>query len=729
MQISSSSQSDQHNDALNLTLALDQIRDSVGVPESAAQMFSDILRLLVQHFDADGGALILLEEHGSEPEAVIIDNLEQGEALDLCRAAMTQEKPAVIDNPYWENAIGTKIAMRNQALGGMILVSRQQNFTERSLQLLEIAEKQIDSAIIQARTLWKLAQRERELNALYMVSQLCIQHESQESFLHALAQYLADDFNADLVLITAPAANQSSIRSVVNHRNLASEALMKIANDAAPIKAAQILPIPPGQTELLLLAAPLNEGTLQDGDVIIGRDAWFTTGDQRLITAVVAQLDIALTQFTRINTPLSLPAQPISEIERAPLDHTVCYRDNQLYCNEINLSQIAIQHGTPAYVYNLKRVLENYDALHTALPDAEIHFSVKSNNNPDILRALIAAGAGVDTVSAGEIHLARAAGAKADDIVFAGVGKTIGELYYAISRNIGWINIENPAEVAAVNAVAAEHGCMVRVALRYNPDVAANTNKRIATGHHAAKFGLTEADIRQILDNHSQYSNIRFEGLHIHIGSQLGDTLATQQALENTLRLAKAYPSISTLNLGGGFPAMYAANAPIPTLQAFADTILRLTGDIHLILEPGRSIVANAGILLTRVLYVKQQGDRTFVITDAGMTELIRPMLYGAYQAIVPLSPREGAPKLVTIAGPVCESTDVFSEDILLPPLEPGDYLAILTAGAYGAVMASNYNARLRPPEIVIDETGKQAFVSRRRETWHDLSIRDVPED
>lgn len=729
MQISSSPQSDQHNDALNLTLALDQIRDSVGVPESAAQMFSDILRLLVQHFDAAGGALILLEEYGSEPEAVIIDNLEQGEALDLCRAAMTQEKPAVIDNPYWENAIGTKIAMRNQSLGGMILVSRQQNFTERSLQLLEIAEKQIDSAIVQARTLWKLAQRERELNALYMVSQLCIQYESQESFLNALAQYLADDFNADLVLITAPVANQSSIRSVVNHRKLTPEALMKIADDAAAIKTAQILPIPPGQTELLLLAAPLNEGTLQDGDVIIGRDAWFTTGDQRLITAVVAQLDIALTQFTRINTPLSLPVQPISEIERAPLDHTVRYQDNQLYCDEINLSQIAIQHGTPAYVYSLKRVIENYGALHTALPDAEIHFSVKSNNNPDILRALIAAGAGVDTVSAGEIHLARAAGAKANDIVFAGVGKTIGELYYAISRNIGWINIENSTEVAAVNAVAAEHGCTVRVALRYNPDVTANTNKRIATGHHAAKFGLTEADIRQILDNSDQYPHISFEGLHIHIGSQLGDTLATQQALENTLKLAKAYPSINTLNLGGGFPAMYAANAPIPTLQAFADTILPLTGDIHLILEPGRSIVANAGILLTRILYVKHQEDKTFIITDAGMTELIRPMLYGAYQAIVPLSPREGAPKLVTIAGPVCESTDVFSEDILLPPLEAGDYLAILTTGAYGAVMASNYNARLRPPEIVIDEIGKQAFVSRRRETWHDLSIRDAPED
>ncbi len=379
-------------------------------------------------------------------------------------------------------------------------------------------------------------------------------------------------------------------------------------------------------------------------------------------------------------------------------------------------------------MYSLKRVLENYHALHNAFPDAEIHFSVKSNNNPDILRTLIAAGAGVDTVSAGEIHLARKAGAQAEDIVFAGVGKTIGELYYAISRSIGWINIENPAEATAINAIAAEQDTIVRAALRYNPDVTANTNKRIATGHHAAKFGLTEADVRHILDSSGHYPNIRFEGLHIHIGSQLGDTTATTQALQNTLALAKAYPSISTLNLGGGFPAAYTANTPLPSPQEFAAHILPLIGDMHLILEPGRSIVANAGVLLTRVLYVKQQGDKTFVITDAGMTELIRPMLYGAYQAIVPLAPREGALKPVTIAGPVCESTDVFSEDILLPPIETGDYLAILTAGAYGAVMASNYNARLRPPEIVIDEAGKEAFISRRRETWHDLSVRDVPE-
>lgn len=729
MQISPSPQTDQQNDALNLTLALDRIRDSVGLPESAAQMFSDILRLLVQHLDADGGALILLEERGSEPEAVIIDNLEQGEALDLCRAAILQETPAPIENPYWENAIGTQIALRSQSLGGIILVSRQKNFTERSLRLLEVAEKQIDSAIIQARTIWKLAQRERELKALHTVSQLCSQHENQDSFLNALAQYLADDFNADLVLITAPVSRRSTIRSVINHRKLTPEALIKLANDAAPIKSVKILPTPTGQTELLLLAAPLNAGTLQDGDVIIGREAWFTSGDQRLIAAVVSQLDFALNQFDRINTPTPLPAPPISEIERAPLNHCVRYIDGQLYCNEVSLSQIAIEHGTPSYVYSLKQVLENYAALHNAFPQAEIHFSVKSNNNPAILAALITAGAGVDTVSAGEIHLARKAGAKAEDIVFAGVGKTIGELYYAISRNIGWINIENPAEVTAVNAVAAEQGVMVRVALRYNPDVTANTNKRIATGHHAAKFGLTEADVRQILDNSSQFPNIRFEGLHIHIGSQLGDTAATTQALKNTLALAKAYPSINTLNLGGGFPAAYAASLHLPTPQEFADSILPLLGNMRLILEPGRSIVADAGILLTRVQYVKQQGDKTFVLTDAGMTELIRPMLYGAYQAIVPLSPREGVPRPVTIAGPVCESTDVFSEDILLPPIEPGDYLAILTTGAYGAVMASNYNARLRPPEIVIDETGKQAFVSRRRETWHDLSARDVPEN
>lgn len=408
------------------------------------------------------------------------------------------------------------------------------------------------------------------------------------------------------------------------------------------------------------------------------------------------------------------------------LNNAIRYENNTLYCDSVAVRDIVAEVGTPVYIYSLGRALHNLERVRSAFQALRphIHYSAKANANLAVLHALVEAGAGIDTVSAGEIYKALKAGARPESIVFAGVGKTAEEIAYAVEQGVGWFNVENIAECALINDCAGAAGRPpVRIALRLNPQVTADTHPYIATGHGGAKFGLTAEAITHLLARQSDYPHLDFAGIHLHIGSQLHDTAATQQAVQAALALIAPYPNIHTVNIGGGLPVAYSADEHIPDWSAFAATLEPLLRGYEVLLEPGRSIIADAGILVAQVLYVKKQAGQIFYITDGSMAELIRPALYQAHHEIVPVNtvhPAETEVK-ANIVGPVCETTDVLGRDVSLPEMQPGDLLAALTAGAYGMVMASNYNARPRPPEVVVIPNGVTWQVARRRETWEDL--------
>jgi diaminopimelate decarboxylase len=405
------------------------------------------------------------------------------------------------------------------------------------------------------------------------------------------------------------------------------------------------------------------------------------------------------------------------------LNNSIHYQNGSLYIDEIAATDIASSVGTPVYVYSLKRALENYQGIKSAFSslDSHIHYSAKANANLTILKTLIEAGAGIDCVSAGEIFRALKAGAKGENIVFAGVGKTRDEIQFGLENRVGWFNVENIAELDIIKQLAANLGLEnIQVALRLNPNVTANTHPNIATGHGGAKFGLTVDAIAHVLAHQQNYPQIKIAGLHVHIGSQLGDTRGTVEAVEKALELITPYEHIRTLNIGGGLPAAYHVNAKLPGFDEFAQAIKPLVNDYTILLEPGRSIIADAGVLLASVLYEKKQAAQRFIILDASMTDIIRPMLYQAHHDIVPLM-QSGENIITQVVGPVCETTDVLGRNAPLPELSAGDGIAVLTAGAYGMVMASNYNARPRPAEVVVNPDGNTWRIARQRETWEDL--------
>lgn len=403
---------------------------------------------------------------------------------------------------------------------------------------------------------------------------------------------------------------------------------------------------------------------------------------------------------------------------------SIHYVGRELVVDSIDALDIVKEVGTPTYIYSLKCAIENYYQLKSAFSalDTHIHYSAKANSNLAILCALSDAGAGVDTVSMGEIYRALHAGVKPEDIVFAGVGKTPQEIQYAIEQGIGWFNVENVLELDYIQSIATSlNVASVKVALRLNPQVTANTHPYISTGHGGAKFGLTADVIEDILKRQADYPNIEFAGIHLHIGSQLGDTDATIEAVQRALKIIEPYDNIQYINLGGGLPAAYRFDEEIPSIENFANALAPLLQDYKILLEPGRSIIADAGILVTEVQYVKRQAGQTFYITDSSMAELIRPSLYQAHHEIVPLEKSGGKMTIGHIVGPVCESADVMAKDRELPELSVGDKLAVMTAGAYGMVMASNYNARLRPAEVVVAVDGASWSIARQRETLDDL--------
>ncbi|MCY4070268.1 MAG: diaminopimelate decarboxylase [Chloroflexi bacterium] len=398
--------------------------------------------------------------------------------------------------------------------------------------------------------------------------------------------------------------------------------------------------------------------------------------------------------------------------------------DAALMIDDLPLDAIVRELETPVYVYSLKRIQENYRRLKAAFEPvgARIHYSAKANSNAAILRTLIDEGAGIDAVSGGEIARALHAGAAAQDIVFAGVGKTVAEIAFAVERGIAWFNVENELELQHINDAASSMGTeRVQVALRFNPEVSANTHPHISTGHGGAKFGLTAGAIGDALERPERYPCLNICGIHVHIGSQLGDSAPTTQALAKTKQLIGSFREIHTINLGGGLPVAYRHDQSIPAIENLVNEITPYLYGYQVLLEPGRAVIADAGILLATVLYVKIQGGKTFYIVDASMTELIRPALYGAQHEIVPLRQSDGERVLAQVVGPVCESTDVLAEDREMTPLKVGDQVAIMTAGAYGMAMASNYNSRMRPAEVVVAADGASWSVSRRRETVEDL--------
>lgn len=398
------------------------------------------------------------------------------------------------------------------------------------------------------------------------------------------------------------------------------------------------------------------------------------------------------------------------------LNSSFRYVDGSLQVDDFALEIIASEVGTPVYVYSLRRALDNYRRLRQAFApvSAQLHYSVKANGNAAILRALVGQGSNFDCVSGGEIQQVLAAGGAARQIVFAGVGKTRAEINYAVERGVGWLNVENALELDYIQAAAERAGAeSALVALRLNPQVTANTHPKIATGHGGAKFGMTAEVIRDLLAKRGNYPRINFVGIHIHIGSQLGDSQSTIRAVEKALNLARPYRQIRTINLGGGLPVAYRLSDSLPPLNELVHSLASRLDEYRVLLEPGRAIVADAGVLLTEVLYVKRQAGQVFYIVDAGMTDLLRPALYDAYHEVVPLRKTSAVGETAQLVGPVCESTDVLARDRLLPPLQVGDRIALMTTGAYGMAMANTYNARALPAEVVVDVDGMGWRVSQ----------------
>jgi diaminopimelate decarboxylase len=404
------------------------------------------------------------------------------------------------------------------------------------------------------------------------------------------------------------------------------------------------------------------------------------------------------------------------------------YRRGMLHCEDVPLQKIADSVGTPTYVYSLGTVLEHYRRLVRAFHgvDCQIYYSVKANSNMALMAALAREECGFDVFSGGELFRVRRAGGKMRRTVFAGVGKTEAELAAAVKAGIEMFNMESWPEAELLNSVARKLGRRVKADFRINPNVDAHTHAHITTGRSENKFGVPIAQAPELYGKARRLSHVEVCGVHLHIGSQITDVSPYQAAIRKTLTLVKALRArghkIETFNLGGGLGIIYDRERP-STAQQFAESILPLIQGqgLRLLLEPGRFIVGNAGMMLTRVLYIKPAASKTFVIVDSGMNDLIRPTLYDAYHAIVPLSEREarGERKKVDVVGPICESGDFLAKNRLLALPRAGQCLAVRSTGAYGFVMSSNYNSRPRAAEVLVD--GRRFFVVRRRETLADL--------
>lgn len=407
--------------------------------------------------------------------------------------------------------------------------------------------------------------------------------------------------------------------------------------------------------------------------------------------------------------------------------HDFQYRQGELSCEDVPISRIAKEVGTPCYVYSHATLVRHYRAFDGAFQRVPhmVAYAVKANSNLAVLRLMAGEGSGADIVSAGELYRALEAGMPPSKIVFAGVGKSREEIRYALTSDILMFNVESAAELHAIDDVAAELGRRARVALRINPDIDPKTHPYISTGLKKSKFGISADRAVEEFTRAASLTHIEVVGVHKHIGSQLTDVAPFVDALKKVLALVETLKAhganIRYINIGGGLGITYSDEAPPPP-QQLAEALSPLVRDLKcvLIMEPGRVIVGNAGILVTRVLYQKEGDAKRFVIVDAAMNDLIRPSLYGAYHEIRPVHEVVGGKtQTVDVVGPVCESGDFLAKDRAMPEVRPGDLLAVMSAGAYGFVMASNYNSRPRVPEVLVREG--EFHVIRAREEFADL--------
>ncbi|MFA6349612.1 MAG: diaminopimelate decarboxylase [Candidatus Omnitrophota bacterium] len=410
--------------------------------------------------------------------------------------------------------------------------------------------------------------------------------------------------------------------------------------------------------------------------------------------------------------------------------HEFKYKNNRLFCENVEMESLAKKFGTPLYVYSYHTLVDHFLKLKRAFRpiDPLICYSVKANSNVAILRVLIKQGAGLDIVSGGELFRALKAGCNPKKIVYASVGKTSREIEEAIRAGILFFNVESLAELENIDCIARRLNRKAQVAIRINPDVEPKTHKYITTGKLTNKFGIDFKSAHQILLMRSALTHTRITGLHIHIGSQITESVpyvaAIRKMIDFIRSLNKDGIRLEYLNIGGGLGIVYDHETP-QTAQKFASRILpllRRTG-LKIVMEPGRFIAGNSGILVTRVLYIKNTPRKKFVIVDAGMNDLIRPALYEAFHNIVPLRHEGRGTKdegrLVDIVGPICESGDFLAKERMMPALKAGDYLAVMGAGAYGFSMSSNYNSRLKAEEVLV--AGSKNFSIRARDSRRDL--------
>lgn len=405
------------------------------------------------------------------------------------------------------------------------------------------------------------------------------------------------------------------------------------------------------------------------------------------------------------------------------------YKNGELFAEDIAVSEIAKQVGTPFYCYSSATLERHYNVFANAFKDvkATIYFAVKANSNLSVLKTLANLGAGGDCVSGGEIRRCLAAGISAKKIVFSGVGKTKEELRFALENNIGQINVESYEELESLNEVANQMQIKAPIAFRINPDVDAGTHEKIATGRKEDKFGIAWDQVHDIYEKASKMDGIKIQGVATHIGSQLTSLEPFKNAFTKIVGLVKELKAkghkITHLDLGGGLGIPY-KEQEIPSPADYAamtiETVKEL--DCELGFEPGRLICGNAGILVASVIYLKQTGHRNFLVIDAAMNDLIRPTLYDAHHEIIAVKEAKNNLEM-DIVGPICETGDVFAKNRKLPKLAPDDLVAIRSCGAYGAVMASEYNTRPIIPEVLV--SGDKFSVIRKRETYDDILARD----